>query len=160
MLFWYAAGSVFAVWNVFQSAGLDFRAVAVGALLPLVVDLANGRQAYGHTLLAPVVALALVMLVTSGRGRRLLRRRVIGLPIGWFCGLALSGAFASQRVFWWPGFGRSFGHVALVPAPAFVVIEELLGLWATRWIWTRFGLRDRARRRELVRRGRLALVST
>jgi hypothetical protein len=160
VLFWYAAGSVFAVWNVFQSAGLDFRAVAVGALLPLVVDLASGHQAYGHTLLAPVGALALVMLATSGRGRRLLRRRVIGLPIGWFCGLALSGAFASQRVFWWPAFGRSFGHVALVPAPAFVVIEELLGLFAMRWIWTRFGLRDPSRRRELVRRGRLALVAT
>ena len=160
MLFWYAAGSVFAVWNVFQSAGLDFRAVAVGALLPLLVDLPSGHQAYGHTLLAPVVALALVMLATSGRGRRLLRRRVIGLPIGWFCGIALSGAFASQRVFWWPAFGRSFAPVALLPAPVFVVIEELLGLVATRWIWTRFGLRDPSRRRELVRRGRLALVAT
>jgi hypothetical protein len=160
VLFWYAAGSIFVVWNVFQSAGLDFRAVAVGAMLPLVIDLASGRQAYGHTLLAPVVALALVMLVTSGRGRRLLRRRVIGLPIGWFCGIALSGAFASQRVFWWPAFGRSFGHVALLPAPAFVVVEELLGLWATWWIWSRFGLRDPSRRRELVRRGRLALVAT
>ncbi|MDQ1465933.1 MAG: hypothetical protein QOH10_348 [Actinomycetota bacterium] len=160
MLLWYAAGSVFAVWNVFQSAGLDFRAVALGALLPLVVDAPIGHQAVGHTLLAPVGALLLVMVVTSGRGRRLLRRRVIGLPIGWFCGLALSGAFASQRVFWWPGFGGSFGHVGLLPAVPVVVIEELLGVVAVRWIWIRFGLRDPSRRRELLRRGRLVLIGT
>lgn len=160
MLFWYAAGSVFAVWNVFQSAGLDFRAVAVGSLLPLVIDIPSAHQAYGHALLAPVGALLLVMLLTSGRGRRLLRRQVIGLPIGWFCGLALSGSFASQRVFWWPAFGRSFGRVALLPAVPVVVIEELLGLAALAWIWNRFGLRDPMRRRELVRRGRLALVQT
>jgi membrane-bound metal-dependent hydrolase YbcI (DUF457 family) len=160
VLVWYAAGSVFAVWNVFQSAGLDFRAVALGALLPLLVDLAPGHQAFGHSLLAPVVALLLVMLATSGRGRRLLRRRVIGLPIGWFCGIALSGAFASQRVFWWQAFGRSFGHVALLPAVPLIVLEELVGLAAGVWIWNRFGLRDPARRRELARRGRLVLVAT
>lgn len=160
MLFWYAAGSVFAVWNVFQSAGLDFRAVAVGALLPLLLDLPFGHQAYAHTLLAPVAVLVVVMLATSGRGHRLLRRRVIGLPIGWFCGLALSGAFASQRVFWWPAFGTSFRNVALLPAVAVVVIEELLGLCAARWIWVRFGLRDPARRRALMHSGRLAAVGS
>jgi hypothetical protein len=157
---WYAAGAVFAVWNVFQSAGLDFRAVALGALLPLLVDLPFGHQAYGHSLLGPVAALGLVMLSTSGRGRRLLRRRMIGLPIGWLCGIALSGAFASQRVFWWPAFGASFGDVALLPAPVFVVAEELIGLAALVWIWSRFGLRQPSRRRELLRRGRLALVTT
>src|SRR5450432_2561259 len=86
VLLWYAAGSVFAVWNVFQSAGLDFRAVALGALLPLAIDLPARHQAYAHALVAPVAALALVMLATSGRGRKLARRRWIGLPIGWFCG--------------------------------------------------------------------------
>jgi hypothetical protein len=160
VFFWYAAGSVFGVWNVFQSAGLDFRAVAVGALLPLLADQPFGHQAYAHALVAPVAALVLVMLATSGRGRKLLRRRVIGLPIGWFCGLVLSGAFASQRVFWWPAFGRSFGHVALLPGVAVVIGEELLGLAAARWIWIRFGLRDPRRRRELLRRGRLAMVTT
>jgi hypothetical protein len=150
---------VFAVWNVFQSAGLDFRAVALGALLPLLIDLPARHQAFAHSLLAPVAFLTLVMLATSGRGHRLLRRRLIGLPIGWFCGLALSGAFASQRVFWWPAFGVGFEHVALLPRVPILVIEELLGLLALRWIWVRFGLREPARRRELVRRGRLAVAA-
>ena len=100
------------------------------------------------------------MVVTSGRGRKLRRRQLIGLPIGWFCGLVLSGAFASQHVFWWPAFGWSFGDVALLPALPVIVIEELLGLAAAAWIWSRFGLRDPARRRALLRRGRLALVRT
>jgi hypothetical protein len=160
LFFWYAAGAVFVVWNVFQSAGLDFRAVALGALLPLLVDLPFGHQAFAHSLLAPVALLALVMLATSGRGHRLLRRHLIGLPIGWFCGLALSGAFASQHVFWWPAFGADFGHVALLPAPAAIVVEELLGLLALRWIWVRFGLREPTRRRALLRRGRLAVTDS
>ncbi|HEX4491243.1 MAG TPA: hypothetical protein VH914_08580 [Acidimicrobiia bacterium] len=160
MFFWYTAGAVFAVWNVFQSAGLDFRAVALGALLPLVIDLPVGHQAFAHSLLAPVALLTLVMLATSGRGHRLLRRRIIGLPIGWFCGIALSGAFASQHLFWWPAFGADFGHDALLPAVPVIAIEELLGLLALRWIWVRFGLRSPARRRDLVRRGRLVVAGS
>ena len=35
MVIWFAFGSIFAVWNVFQSPGLDFRLIALGALLPL-----------------------------------------------------------------------------------------------------------------------------
>jgi hypothetical protein len=63
-------------------------------------------------------------------------------------------------VFWWPGFGRSFGHVGLLPAAPAVVIEELVGVAATVWIWSRFGLRDPSRRHELLRRGRLVLIGT
>ena len=38
MVLWLAFGSIFGVWNVFQSPGLDFRLIALGALLPLVLD--------------------------------------------------------------------------------------------------------------------------
>ena len=105
MLLWYCAGTVFAIWNVFQSNGLDTRLLALGGLLPVLVDAPFGEQRYGHSLLAPVCCLAVVMGITTGRGNKLRRRRLIGLPIGWMCGTALSGAFANQRVFWWPAFG-------------------------------------------------------
>jgi hypothetical protein len=39
-----------------------------------------------------------------------------------------------------------------------VVIEELLGLAAAWWAWSRFGLADATRRRELWRSGRLTIV--
>ena len=51
MVLWLAFGSIFGVWNVFQSPGLDFRLIALGALLPLVLDAPFRSQAYAHTLL-------------------------------------------------------------------------------------------------------------
>ncbi|HEX5614074.1 MAG TPA: hypothetical protein VFZ83_02865 [Acidimicrobiia bacterium] len=158
MILWYAAGAVFIVWNVFQSSGLDFRAVAVGALLPLALDAPFGRQGVAHSLLGAVVALAVVMLVTTGRGRRLARRRALGVPIGWFCGLVLSGAWANQEVFWWPVFGTDVPRVDLVPGLVVVAALEALGALAAGWIVVRFGLTDPRRRAAFARSGRLEVA--
>jgi hypothetical protein len=98
------------------------------------------------------------MLATMGRGRRLLRRRALGLAIGWFSALVLSAAWSHKEVFWWPAFGASRPDAALFPAWPVVVGEELLGLAAAWWTWTRFGLRDDARRRALVHAGRLTIA--
>ena len=158
MLLWFAFGSIFGVWNVFQSPGLDFRLIAVGALLPLALDAPFTAQSYAHTLCSAVVVLVLVMALTTGRGRRLRRRRLLGLPIGWFTGLVLSGAWAHKEVFWWPAFGTDRPSAPLLPPWPIVVVEELLGLAAAWWAWTRFGLADEARRRAFLRTGRLAVV--
>ena len=63
----------------------------------------------------------------------------------------LSAAWAHKEVFWWPAFGATRPNVPLLAAWPVVVIEELLGLAAAWWAWTRFGLRDADRRRQLVR---------
>jgi hypothetical protein len=159
MILWYAAGAVFLVWNVFQSPGLDLRTVAAGALLPLVLDLPFGEQAYAHTLLAPCVALAVVMLATAGRGHKLVRRRWIGVPIGWFCGLVLAGSWAHRDLFWWPVFGTELPSVPLLPSIGVVVVEEAIGLLAALWCYRRFGLADPQRRRRFVRTGRVGAVA-
>jgi hypothetical protein len=154
MLLWYAGLSVVIVLLVFQSAGIDYRFVAAGSLLPLAVDLPARRLWFGHTLVASVALLVLVMLLTIGRSR-LLRRRLLCLPIGAFCGLALSGAWTNTDVFWWPFTGTTLPDDALLPAPGIVVIEELVGLAAIVWLVYRCGLTDPERRDELVRTGRL-----
>lgn len=159
MLFWYAGLSVLIVYFVFQSTGIDYRLVVVGSLLPLLVDLPFLGLAYGHTLLASVVLLVVVMLLTIGRPR-LLRRRLLCLPIGAFCGLALSAAWTNTDVFWWPFTGASLPDGALLPAPGIVVLEELAGLAACGWIVYRFGLRDRARRDDFLRSGRLRATAS
>ena len=159
MLFWYAGLSVLLVYFVFQSTGIDYRLVVVGSLLPLLVDLPFLGLAYGHTLLASVVLLLVVMLVTIGRPR-LLRRRLLCLPIGAFCGLALSAAWTNTDVFWWPFTGASLPDGALLPAPGLVVLEELAGLAACAWIVYRFGLNDRARRDDFLRSGRLRATTS
>lgn len=159
MLFWYAGLSVLLVYFVFQSTGIDYRLVVAGSLLPLLVDVPFLGLSYGHTLLASVVLLVVVMLLTIGRPR-LLRRRLLCLPIGAFCGLVLSAAWANTDVFWWPFTGASLPDGALLPAPGLVVLEELAGLAACAWIVHRFGLDDRARRDEFLRSGRLRAVAS
>src|SRR6266540_3605843 len=100
MLLWYAGVSVLLVANVFRSSGIDYRIVAAGALLPLVVDAPFGHRAYAHTLLFAVAVLVIVMIAGIGRSR-LVQRRLLCLPIGVFCGLVLSGAWAGGDAFWW-----------------------------------------------------------
>jgi hypothetical protein len=158
MLLWFVFGAIFGVWNVFQSPGLDFRLIAAGALLPELIDLPFGAQAYAHTLLAATVVLLATMLATVGRGRRLRRRRALGLAIGWFAALVLSAAWAHKEVFWWPAFGAERPDAPLFGAWPVVVIEELLGAAAAWWTWSRFALSDAARRRALFRNGRLAIA--
>lgn len=159
MLLWYTAGAIFGVANVFQSPGLDYRLVALGGLLPLLVDLPFGEQAVGHSLLASTALLAVVMAMTAGRGRRLARRRLISLPIGAYAGLVLSGAWRSSEVFLWPAFGWAFdGDVALIAGAPAVFVLEALGAAALWWVVTRGALLDRSARAEFLRSGRLDLV--
>ena len=153
MLLWYVGFSVFIVATIFKSSGIDYRLVALGSLLPLIVDLGFGYRAYGHTLLFAVLLLAITMVGTIGRPR-LLRRRLLCLPIGVFCGLVLSGAFTNDELFWWPVFG-SFTHDALLPSTWVVVALEIAGLAMCWFLVGQYDLYLPGPRRDLVRRGRL-----
>jgi hypothetical protein len=153
MLLWYVGVSIAIVATVFRSSGIDYRLIALGSMLPLLVDLPFGYRAYGHTLLFAVALLAVVMLGTIGRPR-LLRRRLLCLPIGVFCGLILSGAFTNPELFWWPFLGE-LPHDPLLPSTWVVVVEELVGLvtcWALVGIYDLYLPTPRA---EFFRTGRL-----
>jgi hypothetical protein len=82
-----------------------------------------GRFAYGHSLVVAVAVLALVMLATIGRSR-LLRRQLICLPIGWMCGLVLSGAFLHDVSFLWPLLGSDFPDDSLFPPVTILVLLD------------------------------------
>lgn len=154
MVLWYIGLSVLAVHYIFRSSGIDYRLVAVGSLLPLVVDLPLQRLAYGHTLTAGVALLLVVMVGTIGRPR-LLRRRLLCLPIGYLCGLALSGAWAAGDLFWWPFTGGTISHEPLLPPIGIVALEEVAGLAACAWIVVRFRLTDAGERSAFLHTGRL-----
>ncbi len=155
MLLWFAGASVVIVWSVFQSPAIDYRMVVLGSLLP-IADGLTGRAAVLHTLTASVLALGIVMLAT--RGRRLVRRRWIGLPIGMMLHLVLDGIWARADVFWWPFFGPGFPAEQLpeltrgLLAP---LVLELIGAACLVWVWSRFGLADADRRRDFLRSGQL-----
>ncbi len=158
MLLWYVGLSILLVYYVFRSAGVDYRLIALGALLPLALDLPFTRLAYGHTLTAGIVLLFVVMLGTIGRPR-LLRRRLICLPIGFLCGLVLSGIWTNPDVFWWPVSGSGLAHDPLLPPLGIVALEELVGLGACVWIVVQFGLAEREPRLAFARTGRLREVA-
>jgi hypothetical protein len=155
VLLWFVGPSVAIVWLVFRSPALDYRVVAAGALLPLL-EAATGGPRVLHTLLGAVVALALVMVAT--RGRRLVRRRWLGLPIGLFLHLALDGAFTRAELFWWPFLGWSLGGGGLpeLDRPLVVVVLlEVAGAAALWWCAQAFGLDDPARRQVMLRTGQV-----
>ena len=154
MFFWFVGPSIVGVHEIFRSRGLDYRLVALGALAPLIVDLPLGRMGPGHSVVVAVGVLALVMVGTIGRSR-LLRRRLVCIPIGWFCGLVLAGAFLHDVVFLWPLLGTDPGHVGLVPPLTLLVLGEAAGFAVGAWSVGRFGLERPDRRAAFLRDGRL-----
>ena len=151
---WFVGPAIVGVYEIFRSRGLDYRLVALGALAPLLVDLPSGRMGAGHSIVVAVAVLVVVMVGTIGRSRRL-RRRLVCLPIGWFCGLVLSGAFLHDTVFLWPLLGWDPGDVGLVPPLTLLVLAEAAGIAVCAWSVGRFGLGRPDRRAAFVRDGRL-----
>ena len=154
MLLWYTGLAVLLVANVFRSVGIDYRLIAGAAVLPVLVDLPLGHRAFGHTLAFPVVLLVTVMLGTLARPR-LLRRRLLCLPIGVFAGLVLSGAFANSDLFLWPLGGTGFGSEGVLPQWWVVLLEELAGLLGWWWVVGQFDLYLPVPRAAFWRTGRL-----
>lgn len=155
MLLWFVGMAVAIVWLVFRSPAIDLRLVVAGVLVPLVEALTGGPRLL-HALLGAVVVLALVMAAT--RGRRLVRRQWLGLPIGLFLHLALDGSFTRAELFWWPFLGWGTGGGALPeldrPVPLIVALE-LVGAAACWWCGRTFGLDDPARRQAMARTGQV-----
>jgi len=155
MLLWFVIVAPIIVAEVFRSPMVDYRFVALGAALPLVEVLA-GRPIVFHSLLAPVVVLAMVVVAT--RNRRLLRRRLLGIPIGLFLHLVLDGTWADAELFWWPAFGVDLEGSALPELDrslGFGIVLELAALAFGFVAWRRYGLDGEENRRILLRDGHL-----
>lgn len=156
MLIWFAVMSVLMVAIVFRSAGLDYRTVILGAVLP-VGEAALGGPRVLHSVVGAVVVLTVVMLAT--RQRRLVRRSLLGIPIGLMCHLVLDGSFTSTTIFWWPipGFAFAEGQVPEVDHLWASLGLEITGLAIGVWAWGQLRLTDPVVRKRFLEQGRLAL---
>jgi hypothetical protein len=154
VFFWFAGMSFLLTWEVFRSPALDYRLVMLGAVLPVGEIVTGGPRAL-HSLTTAVLVLAIVMLTT--RHRRLLRRQLLGLPIGLFMHLLLDGAWGRTELFWWPLFGWSFGPGGMpeVDRGLMSVLFEVVGIGALLFCYQRFSLDDPANRREFLHTGHI-----
>ncbi len=145
-----------AVLLVFDSPAVDYRFVAAGGVLPLLESL-TGRPYVLHTLLGSVALMTLVMAATVGR--RIVRRKLLGVPIGTFVFLVASTSWTRTELFWWPVAGLD--EIGIGPVPeydhpvAVLVVLELVGIGLLVWISRRFQLAKPTNRAELLRTGRL-----
>lgn len=158
VLIWYVATAVAGVWAVFDSPALDYRFVMLGAVLP-ISEVVLGRPGPLHSLVTAVAVLAAVML--ASRGRRVLRRRLLGIPIGLMAYLVFSGTWADTDAFWWPATGLSLSDAEppeLARGWVSVVLEVLGFALALGWI-RRVGLDDPTARSAFRRTGRLPRVT-
>lgn len=156
MFFFFVAAAVLAVLFVFDSPAIDYRFVAFGGVLPLAEAL-TGRALILHTLLGSVGLMTIVMALTVGR--RVLRRQLLGIPIGTFVFLVAAGTWTRSSLFWWPAGGVDGIATSPVPefdrAPVVLVLLELVGVAALLWLVRRFELTRPDHRAELLRTGRL-----
>ncbi len=155
MFLWFVVVAPFLVAEIFKSPMVDYRLVAFGAALPLG-ELAFGQPFILHTLLGPVVVLTLVMLATMGR--RLVRRRLLGIPIGMFFHLLLDASWSSAKLFWWPAFGFSLADEPIPESTAlgWRLVLELVAVGVGVFAVRRYELDKPENRTRLLRTGHLA----
>jgi hypothetical protein len=155
VFFWFIGGAFLAIWLVLHDPQLDYRLLALGAILPDLVDPFFGGARVLHSITFSVLLLAVVVLATNRRSP--VRRRLLALVFGTFMHLVLDGAFTDNKVFWWPFFGWSFGGARL-PSIArgwIDVLLEVIGVAILVWAWRRFRLDLKPRRQQLLRQGTL-----
>ncbi len=141
---------------MFRDPAIDYRLIALGALLPDPID-AVLRQGIGplHSVVTAVGVLIVVMLTTIGR--RSIRRRVLAIPIGLFAHLVLDNAWSSTKSFWWPIAGSVGDHsLPMIDRGLIAVgIQEAVGLAVGVWLYRRFQLRRPTLRTQFLKTGRI-----
>ena len=159
MLIWYVATAVAGVWAVFDSPALDYRFVVLGSVLP-VGEVLLGRPGPLHSLVTAVGVLGVVMLATQGR--RVLRRRLLGVPIGLFAHLVFSGIWTDTDAFWWPltGVALSDAEPPELARGGLTLLLEVAGIALAVWWARRTGLDEPVARAEFRRTGRLPRTGT
>jgi len=157
MFFWFLGSVIVAVWFVFRDPAFDYRLLLAGAVLPAPIDAVFGGARVLHSVTFSVALLGLLMLAT--RGRKPIRKMLLGLPVGTLLHLVFTGAWTQTTVFWWPFFGLGFGSA---PHPIaergwWNVPLELIGLGLCWWIVQRAELRRADRRARFRSTGQLVL---
>lgn len=163
MFFWHISGSIAIFRFVFRDPKVDVRLLAFGAIAanlidkPLTLLTPLAPRSVGHTLLLPLLLMAIGLLATR-RGRP--RRAWMAVVIGMLLHLVLDGMWFDTETLLWP----LFGPFPAYHGPAFpdltspiAWIMEAAGVAYLVYLVRKAGLSDPSRRGELLRTGLLEL---
>ena len=169
-MFWHLGATLWLFRWIFRDPKVDVRFLLLGAILPDLVDLLVGTvirpdlatgELWFHSLLAPSLYMAVVLLVTR-RGRR--RRAFMALGVGWLFHILLDGLWTDPEVLFWPFFGW---EIPAGEAPFWAEawsratsdpwrwVLDAIGLAYLIWLWFATGLDQKARRDQLLETGRV-----
>lgn len=155
MLIYLPCVSALITYYVFNSKGIDYRAVAIGSLLPFVIDIFIGHASFGHSFLFPVLLLVLVMVGTIGKSR-MVRRQLLCIVIGVFLALVLEGTFLHESTWWWPtNFGNDANSIDITPRLLIWILRDVVGLVSFYILFSIGELHKKDKRDLLISTGRI-----
>jgi hypothetical protein len=167
VIFWHIGGAILIFRYVYRDPRIDLRFLALGAILPdlidkplgtiLMVETFDSGRIFGHTLAFSFLWIAVVLAVTRrGEGRR----RWLAVGIGSLLHLLLDGMWVEEEVFLWPAFGWTFPagpadywSGLLGRMGPWEIAQELAGLAYLLFLVRKEGLTDRGRWRRFLQTG-------
>jgi hypothetical protein len=176
VILWDIGAAVAIVRYAFRDPNMDLRFVALGAILPNLIDKPIGSLLfYDHFRNGRIVAHAFVfaaallaLVVLSTRRGSTFRRAWVGFAVGVFLHLLLDGHFTEPESFWWPFFGFEFPQLEgqrlgeLIRhglTDPLVVALEGVGLAYLIYLYRSAGLGDPQRRSRFLHDGRIPFRS-
>ena len=171
MLFWHIGATVAFVRYAFRDEAMDLRFLALGAILPDLIDTPIGvamwttwhtPRLWSHSLLFGSMVMV-VVLVATRRGRR--RKQWMLLATGVLVHLALDAMWADPETLWWPFLGWEFTSTGFatfgeytrsILSDPWTWAGEALGVIYLAMLWRASNLSDKTNRATLASTGRVS----
>ncbi|GMQ94026.1 MAG: hypothetical protein BMS9Abin12_1508 [Acidimicrobiia bacterium] len=171
MFFWHIGATVAFIRYAFRDEAMDLRFLALGAILPNLIDAPIGALMWGtwraprlwsHSLVFGSVMMVAVLVVTS---RGVSRKRWMLLSTGVLMHLALDAMWADPQTLWWPFLGWEFTksnfatfaeYAAAVLQGSWMWAGEAVGLAYLAYLWGKAELGQSGARRMLLSTGRVS----
>lgn len=168
---WHIGATVAFVRYAFRDEAMDLRFLALGAILPNLIDTPIGAamwstwyspRLWSHSLLFGSTVMV-VVLVATARGRR--RKQWMLLATGILMHLALDAMWADPETLWWPFLGWEFTSTGFATFPEYarsVLTDpwmwagEVIGLAYLVHLWRASGLDNATARNALRSTGQIS----
>lgn len=171
MLLWHVGATTAFVRYAFRDPAMDLRFLALGAILPDVIDLPLGIALWGrfetprlaaHSLAFAAVCMVVVLLATR---RGPVRKRWMLVAVGVLMHLFLDAMWRQPETLWWPflgwtfsgsGFGTYWSYVSDLVTQPVLWAGEIAGLLYLVVLARRSHVGDAIERSAFLRTGRVS----